>query len=733
MSPQPALSVTAPSNPARRGFLRTVASGAGALTLGLSLPGWAATLAGDASVAASTGEAEVTAWVRITADNTVTLIVSQAEIGQGISTTLPALLADELGADWAAVKLETAPFAPAYRNPNLNWMFTGNSESTQSFYALMRHTGAAAREMLVSVAARRWQVPAAECAVAQSRVTHTPSGRTFSFGELAAEAATLPVPPQPTLKPKAALQLVGRALARVDVPSKVNGSAVFGIDVQRPGMLIATVRIAPGFGGTLQSVDDAALLAEPGVVAVVPLPNGVGVVARTFYHAQQALRAHPPVFDAGPNATLASAGLMHAYREHLEHGPFAPAVREGDAAAVLAHAQRSLRADYENAFAAHATMEPMNCTAEVSATRCEIWAPTQGQEFAHVALKYALGLKDEQIVVHRTEAIGGGFGRRLLPDFVVQAALLARAVQRPVKLIWDREEDFSHDFYRPASLVRLEAALGADGLPRALGARVVSPTILLPVFPPIETMLREKGIDPSALEGMLEMPYALGPRQVDFHLLKTAIPTSVMRTTGFGPNLFALESFIDELAHHAHQDPLAYRRRLLRDKPRALAVLERVAQMSAWGTRLPKGHGKGLAFAEAFGTLIAQVLEVAVVKDAVRVLKAWTAVDCGEVLDPGIAAAGIEGGIVFGLAYAKTAVSFKNGQVEQRNFGSYELPYLAETPQMWTEFVPSGGKLGGVGEVSPVTVPPALVNALFAASGRRVRALPISRHGFHFA
>jgi isoquinoline 1-oxidoreductase subunit beta len=717
----------------RRQFLKAAAAGAGGLMLGAIAPGWAATLAGGAKPAPEAGESAVTAWVRITPDNQVTIIVSQAEIGQGISTTLPAIIADELGADWDKVRLQTAPFAPAYRNPKLNWMFTGNSESTQSFYDLMRKTGAAARTMLVEAAAAKWGAAAGECATEASNVVHRPSGRKLTFGAVSLDAARLPVPENPRLKSKSELKLVGRALPRVDVPSKVDGSAIFGIDFRLPDMLLAAVRVAPTLGGRLKSFDEAALKAKPGVRAVVPLQNGVAVVADTYWQAKRAINEVPPLFDPGPNANLNSMALLAGYRDKLDNGPWATAVNEGDATSLLQQAKKAIVLDYENPFAAHATMEPMNCTAHVTAERCEIWAPTQGQEFAHVVLKSVLGMKDEQVIVNRTTAIGGGFGRRLLPDFVLQAALISKAVARPVKLIWDREEDMLHDYYRPATLVRLAAVLGKDGLPQALTAKVVSPTILLPVFPVIEQMLKEKGIDPSALEGMLETVYALPNRRVDFHLLKTVVPTSVMRTTGYGPNIFALESFIDELAVQGKNDPYRYRRRLLQKNARAVAVLDRAATMGNWGKPLAKGRGRGIAFADAFGTLLAQVVEVEVKGDAVKVIRVSSAVDCGQTLDRGIATASIEAGVVFGLAYCKAQITFKDGRAEQQNFNTYELPYLAETPEIATEFIDGGDNIGGVGEVSPVTVAPALANAIFAASGKRLRSMPISRHGLHFA
>jgi isoquinoline 1-oxidoreductase subunit beta len=708
----------------RRSFLKVSAVAGGGFLIG-----WAA--------GAETPAAELTPWVRITADGVVTIVVSQAELGQGISTTLPAILADELGADWSTVRFANADFAPAYRNPRVNFMFTGNSESAQAFFDLMRKTGAAVREMLIGAAAQRWAVAESQCEARGGAVLHAASGRRASFGEFAADAARRPVPQDPKLKPRARLRLVGKALPRVDVPPKVDGSAQFGIDLKVPGMLVAAVRAAPAIGGTLRAIDEEKLKAMPGVRAVVRLQNAVAVVADTYLQARRALLAVSPTFEDGPLAGLDTAALARAYRKGLEEGPWATVVNEGDAASALGGSTAVHEHEYESPFSAHATLEPMNCTASVTPERCEIWAPTQGQELAHLALQGVFGLRDGQIAVHRASAIGGGFGRRLIPDFVVQAALVSKAVGRPVKLIWDREEDFLHDFYRPATLMRLTAALAPDGLPAALSVRLVSPTILLPVFPPIATMLKEQRMDPSALEGMTETRYKLPRRRVDFHLLDTAVPTSVMRTTGYGPNIFAFESFIDELAHAAKADPYRYRRSLLAGDARALAVLDRAAKMGRWGTSLAggkkAGRGRGIAFVEAFGTLLAQVAEVEVRGDEVKLLRVSSAVDCGEVLDPGIAAAGIEGGIVFGLSYCKNEITFRNGRAEQTNFNAFELPYLAETPHMQTEFIRSGEKLGGVGEVSPVTVPPAVANAIFAATGKRLRSMPLSRHGLRLA
>src|SRR5262245_16165919 len=512
----------------RRAFLCVALAGGGML-VGLAQKTNAARLLGSANPSPRPDEVGLTPWIRITPDNQITILVSQAELGQGISTTLPAILADELGADWSSVRLETAPFAPAFRNPKLNWMYTGNSESVQSFYDLMRHIGAVARTMLIQAATVRWNVAAAECVAESGVIRHVPTKRRLTFGEVAQEASGLPVPQNAPLKSRADLKLVGRSIPRVDVPSKVDGSAVFGIDVEVPDMLAAAIRRPPTIGGILRCVDEARLKAQPGVRDVVRIDQGIVVVAQTYLQARRALAAVPPVFEPGPHAALASAAVRAQYQERVDNGPFVTPVNEANALDALARATRTLTHDYETPFAAHATLEPMNCTASVTPDRCEVWAPTQGQEFAFVALKAALGMSDEQVIVNRTAAIGGGFGRRLLPDFVLQAALASKTVGAPVKLIWDREEDMLHDYYRPATFARMSAALDAGGKPAALAVRVVSPTILLPVFPPIESTLKDKGIDPSALEGMLETDYAIPARRVDFHLLQTVIPTSVMR------------------------------------------------------------------------------------------------------------------------------------------------------------------------------------------------------------
>ena len=735
---------SSPSSPSRRRLLQGGVSLFGGMLVGLDMSAHAAQLVGAAQRLPGPGGVELTAWVRITQAREIELIVSQAEIGQGISTTLPAILADELGADWRAVHLLTAPLRPEYRHPKYDWMFTGNSESIQSFYQVMRKMGAAARELLVTAACARWGATPAECRTENSHVVRVRSGERIHFADLAVDAARLPVPQTPALRPDAELRLIGRSLPRVDVPDKVNGKAVFGIDFQVPGMLVAAVRTVPAIGGRLLGFDAVQAKGMPGVHAVVPLPNGVAVVAQRYWQAARALATVKLNVEDTEDSRAADSHLIEGqYASVIEQGPWVKVLAEGllenesanggkSQVGVDRRGQADFSATYANPFAAHATMEPMNCVASVSADRCEVWAPTQGQDLAAVALQSALGMAPEKISVNRTPYIGGGFGRRLLPDFVVQAALISKAVNAPVKLIWDREEDMRRDFYRPASALRLTAQTDGKGMPATLHAQLVSPTILLPVFPLIKKTLDEKGFDPSALEGLLEMPYRFAGRRVDFHLAKIAIPTSVMRTTGYGPNLFALECFIDELAQRARQDPLTFRRRLLAHDAHALRVLDRLAVLSRWGRRLPKGHAQGLAFAQAFGTLIGMVVELSVKSDKVHLSRVTTVADCGQVLDPGIARAGIEGGIVFGMAYCKSEVRFERGRIQQDNFSTYVMPYLAEGPEMVVEFLSSDRALGGVGEVGPVTIPPAIANAVFGATGKRIRTLPLARSGLRF-
>lgn len=673
------------------------------------------------------------AWVRIAPDDSVTLILSQAEIGQGISTTLPAILADELGADWSRIEIENADVAPAYQNPRLHWMFTGNSESISSFAALMRKAGAAAREMLIAAAVSRFgNVAPADCTTRDGKVLHRPTGRSLSFGALAEAAAQLPVPENPTLRPAAELRLIGRSLARRDIPAKVDGSAVFGIDLKIPGMVHAAVRQSPVFGGVVDSFDPAAIAGRPGVIGAYAIPNGVAVVAEHFWQAKTAADLLPVTFKPGPKGTFDSAAIDAQYRAALDGASWGEIVNRGDAAREIKAAPRPFVREYVSAFQAHAAMEPMNCVAAVTSEGCDVWAPTQGPELTRLVAAAITKLPAEKVRVHWTYS-GGGFGRRLLADFVAQAVILALEVGRPVKVIWTREEDMSHDFYRPATLTRLAAALAPGGEPSAIAARLVSATQLQPVSPaPLPP-----NVDPRCTEGLEDTHYRVAHFRLDYHRPELAAPTSVLRTTGFGPNVFAIESFIDELAHEAGQDPYQFRRALLRHNARALRVLDLAAEKSGWGRAPEKGIGRGIAFYEAFDTFMAQVVELAVGEDkVVRLRRIVTVADPGTVFDPGIATSNLEGGVVWGLTCAmKSEITFAGGAAEQTNFDGYDMVHLWETaPIVETYLLESGGeKTGGMGEVGPTGIPAAIANAIFAANGARLRTLPLSRHGYSFA
>jgi isoquinoline 1-oxidoreductase beta subunit len=730
------------SAPSRREFLISSTIAAGSLLIHGAFAGVPRVLAGDPDEN-DESEAMLNAWLKISRDNTVTIISSQAEMGQGIQTTLPALLAEELGADWSRVKLENALADPVYRNPRVNWQFTGNSESTTAFFDLMREMGASGREMLVAAAARRWKVDPATCHAEHSKVTHKPTGRSLTFGALAVAAVTGPTGPggpegpakqraaKPRLKRPGEWKLIGKALPRVESASKVDGSGVFGMDVTLPGMVYATVRTSPVFGGKVRRYDKETIRRFPGFIDVVDIPNGVAVVASGYWEARNALGALQVEFEDGQNASLSSETLRTQYRGALAGDSWHAAHVAGDADAISKGFASVFSEEYESQFLAHATMEPMNCTARVTSELCEVWAPTQGQELSQIVVSQLLGMPKDKVRINRT-LLGGGFGRRLVADFMVHAVLASKAVGAPVKVIWSREEDMQHDIYRPAVLNRITAGIDEFGRLQAIAHKVVSPSILQFVFPPAVTDV----YDPSCCEGVLETRYRIPNVRVDFKLLKVDVPTSVLRTTGYGPNVFALESFIDELAHRRGQDPYRYRRELLAGDARALRVLDLAAQKANWNGVAPDGHFRGIAFGDAFRTLTAHVVEISVPRQgAIKIHRVVCAVDPGTVLDPGISANSIEGGVAWGLSCAfLSEINFARGRTVESNWHDYPVIRMPQMPRVEVDFINSGERpLGGVGEVGPVTVLPALTNAIFAATGQRYRSLPLSRHGWRIA
>ena len=728
------------NNFSRRFFIKSsLAAGGGLFLSGFFKVAAAAEDSSDNSMNEANVETNLNAWIRINSDNRITIICSQSEMGQGILTTFPAILAEELGADWQNVKIEFSPVAPAYQNPRLKWMFTGNSESTMSFFELLRLMGAAAREMLIAAAAAKFSVPAAELVAENSKIVHRKTGRSLTFGELAAEAANIPAPEKPRLKTEKEWKLLGKSLPRLETPGKLDGSAIFGIDFTMPGMVHAAVKQSPVHGAATATFDKNDVIKMSGVIDVLPIPNGVAVVAEKYYEAQKALDALKISFSNEKSNSADTASLKNQYRAALD-GEKWKTVEGADLAdekTLGRDAAIFFSQEYESQFLAHATMEPMNCTANVTPDKCEIFAPTQGSQLTQLTLAGVLQMPPEKITVNRT-LIGGGFGRRLWTDFAVQAALLSKEIKRPVKVIWTREEDMRHDIYRPATLNRVAAKLDRTGKPAEIAHKVVSPSILQYVFATGVT----EDFDPSCLEGLVEEPpdkylnskteplYDFQKKRVDFNLLKVGVPTSVLRTTGFGPNIFALESFIDELAVRAKKDAYQFRREFLKSE-RLLAVLDLAAEKANWKRQPPKNVFRGIACTEAFRTHIAHVVELSVLNNQVKIHRIVCALDAGTILDPEITKNSIEGGTVWGIGCAFTAeINFADGRTVEGNFNDYKLPRINDTPPIEVHWINSGARpLGGTGEVGPVTIIPAITNAIFAATGKRYRTLPLSRHG----
>jgi isoquinoline 1-oxidoreductase beta subunit len=704
-------------NISRRDFLKAGALLGGGLVLGVSLP--------SAAPAAKQTRTALNAFVRIGTDDTVTIVVNHSEMGQGVYTSLPMLVNEELEADWAKVRFEAAPVDAAYNHTAYGMQMTGGSSSVWSEYDRLRQMGAAAREMLVGAAAKQWKASPSTCRAEKGKVIHT-SGKSLTYGKLAKKAASLPVPKDVKLKDPSQYTVIGKSLPRLDTPEKVNGAAKFGLDASLPGMLTAVIARPPVFGAKVKSVKDGKAKAVPGVKIVAQVPSGVAVIAKDFWSAQKGRDALEISWDEGPLASLSTAGLHGQYAD-LAKTPGLTARKEGDADSALAKAVKQLSAEYEVPYLAHATMEPLNCTVWLKKDSCEIWTGTQFQTSDRNAAAAAAGLKPEQVKIN-TMFLGGGFGRRANPanDFVKEAVHAAKAAKAPVKVIWTREDDTRGGYYRPMWYDRISAGLDEKGSPTAWKHTIVGQSIIGGT--PFESAMVKNGIDETSTEGAADLPYAVPNVQVDLHSPKTGVPVLWWRSVGHSHTGFVVESFIDELAHAAGRDPYAYRKDLLAGRPRHLGVLDRAAEKAGWGTAVPSGRARGIAVHESFGSFISQVAEVSVGADGrISVHKVVCAVDCGKYVNPDTIRAQMESGIVFGLSAAlHGAITFKDGRVEQSNFHDYPILRLEEMPEVEVHLVESREKPGGIGEPGVPPIAPAVANAVFALTGKRLRSLPMT-------
>jgi isoquinoline 1-oxidoreductase beta subunit len=699
----------------RRSFLKTGIAGATGLVIGFYLPGRREVLA-----AASATPAVLNAWVHITPDDKVTILISKSEMGQGVETSLAMLAAEELECDWKRIHTEFAPADKVYYDPAFGMQGTGGSQSIHSCWEPMRKAGATAREMLIGAAAQKWGVDASECRAENGAIVHSATKRRATFGSLAVAAAQIPQPKDVKLKDPSQFTIVGKPTKRLDTPKKVNGTAEFGIDVRRPGMLHASVEHCPVFGGKVASFDATKAKAIPGVKDVIQIPTGVAVVADNTWTAFQGRKALDIKWDEGPNAAVSSATIRKSFEDACETSGVVSR-KEGDAAAGLASAAQKLEAVYEAAYQAHATMEPMNGTADVRADGVDLWVPTQFQTPSQGMAAGIAGVKPDDVKVHTTY-LGGGFGRRGWSDFVAESTIISKAMGAPVQVTWTREDDTQHDYYRPASYIKMSAGLDANGKPTAFTARVACDSIMSWFFPGSI----KNGLDSSSVEGVSDIAYDIPNILVDYHLMAGPIPMGFWRSVGASQNGFFSEGFVDELAAAAKKDPYEYRRDLLAKQPRLLGVLNLAAQKAGWGTPLPKGRFRGIACLEAFSTYAAEVVEISIDKDGtVNVHRVVAAMDCGRVINPDTAEGQVSGAIVYGITAAlKTEITIDRGRVVQTNFDTNPMLRMNEVPKIEVYFVPSEETPTGLGEPAVPPVAPAIANAIFAATGKRLRRLP---------
>ncbi len=698
----------------RRGFLQTSGAVSGGLLVGTYLP-----MAGPAQAAGLVHTPN--AWVHIADDSTITILSARAEMGQGVYTSMPMLVAEELNVDIQKIKVAFAPPDKAYGNALIfGLQLTGGSTSVREGWEKLRIAGAQVREMLIAAAAQQWKVDASTLRADNGMVIGA-GGKQASYGQLAAAAAKLTAPEKPAIKDPSQFRIVGKRTTRLDTPAKVNGSARFGIDVKLPGLVYASLEQCPVIGGTVKGFDAAKAKGMPGVLDVVQIPDGVAVVADTYWHARKAREALVVQWDEGAQAGLNTAAMFDGTRAALGSGkeiPVRPDV--GDAAGVIASASKVVRAEYLTQSATHSPLEPMNFTAHCSNGRCDLIGPTQWPDAAQTAVAKLLGIGPDKVSVEST-FLGGGFGRRIDIDFILQAAQISKAVNRPVKLIWTREDDMTHDFYRPLAVTQMTAALGADGKPTALTFKVASQSVTARVF----------GIPPEAPDALMSEAAVAGydiPATRHAMIKHDAgLRVGYWRAVSHNMNAFANESFMDELAAAAGQDPVAYRLALLGKQPRFAQVLQLAAQKAGWGSPAAAGRFRGVSLMEGYDTYMAQVAEISM-KDGVPVVHKVTVVaDLGRMVNPDTVEAQIQSSIIFGLGTALWGeITVDKGRVQQTNFHQYRIMRNNEAPQIHITLVDSTEKPGGIGEPATALIAPAVANAMFAATGKRVRRMPFT-------
>jgi isoquinoline 1-oxidoreductase subunit beta len=703
----------------RRSFLKASATGAAGLLIGFYFHSDAESLAAAVETKAGT-PIVFNAWIHVGTDDYVTILIDKSEMGQSILTGLAMIAADELDCDWKKVRTEFAPADKVYINPRFGVQGTGGSSGTPTSWNPLRKASATARAMLLQAAAQEWGVDVSQCQAENSTILHDPTKRRATYGSLAEVAAKLSVPQDVPLKTPDQYKLIGKPTPRLDTPLKVNGSAEYGIDVRMPGMLYAVVARCPVFGGKVASFNATKTKAVPGVKDAIQISSGIAVIADNTWAAMQGRSALEIQWDEGPNAKLTSADISKA----LEEGAAQPghaARKEGDVEAGLAAAATKFVVDYEVPFLAHATMEPMNCTAHVRPDRCDVWSGTQAQTSSQATAAKITGLDISAVFIHTT-FLGGGFGRRFESDFIGEAVEASKAMNAPVKVTWSREDDMQHDYYRMVSHARCTAGLDAEGWPLVWASHVSSPA-LMARFGPLKD-----NFDHRSVESLDDVPYTIPNILVDFSLVTTPIPIGFWRSVGASQNGFFLESFADEMATAAKKDPYEFRRHLLAKSPRHLAVLETAAQNAGWGKPLPAGRARGIAVVTSYNGFVALVIEVSVNREErkLKVHRVVCALDCGRIVNPSSIQAQARSCIVYGLTAAQhSAITIDRGRVQQNNFNDYQMMRFDEMPEVEVHIVSSDGPPTGAGEFVVPPVAPALCNAIFAATGKRVRRLPV--------